>query len=69
MSVPHGSAQPNHYMPLTTRQVLPDFNCWSNTYVQLQFDFDPALEHIMDTEPKCAVAQASLKSPSALASN
>jgi len=32
--------------------VLPDFNCWSNTYVQLQFDFDPALEHIMDTEPK-----------------
>mmetsp|Transcript_11439 Transcript_11439/g.30298 ORF Transcript_11439/g.30298 Transcript_11439/m.30298 type:complete len:329 (-) Transcript_11439:408-1394(-) len=32
--------------------VMPDFNCWSNTYVQMQFDCDPALLHPTDTEPK-----------------
>ena len=31
---------------------MPDFNCWSNTYVQMQFDADPALELVTDTEPK-----------------
>ena len=25
--------------------VMPDFDCWENSYVQMQFDFDPGLEH------------------------
>jgi len=44
--------------------VLPDFNCWSNTYVQMQFDCDPALESVTDTEPKFGaerVAQSVVK--------
>jgi len=47
--------------------VLPDFECWHNQYVQMQFDVDPALEQASDLEPKYArdrVARALVKGSS-----
>lgn len=32
--------------------LMPDLGCWSNTYVQMQFDVDPSLEHVRDAHPK-----------------
>jgi len=32
--------------------VLPDFDCWENSYVQMQFDFDPGLEHAASDKSK-----------------
>ena len=31
--------------------VLPDFRCWSNQYVQMQFDLDPAFAVATDQQP------------------
>lgn len=39
--------------------LLPDFDCWPNSYVLLQFDCDPALEHVTDAQPKFAAERVS----------